>query len=242
MIQNYNSKILFLGIILSIIFGFSNVAVCQTDDLEWVIDLETMSGSKWSMSVDSDAGNYELLSAEDVSKRIMSDSIDVSPFSKGKVSEAVGNFSVYCDELGKFLDYSSSVDAPVRYFEEDGKRGIVFSGVSSSKVYNSLRTNHKDRISRVLSTCITSEITGVYEDLKGEGIDYFAVSFYYGVENFADDTGPADAEILVFVVRDEVLSKFAEKKITQDELVDESMLFVKTPEMTADYMKVEVDL
>lgn len=210
--------------------------------LSEVLEMESHRRVQWSLGVAMEEEDVEIIDTEKVVDKLKSTE-KINGFDSPKVMGSVKEFSLYCDNLGKFLPLQGESDiSPVKPFSDNGKRGIIFSGVVSTSIYNTIQTDAKERVSRVISSCLLPQMGGIHESMKDASLDFYGITFFYGAKDFTDDYATADGEMTAIVLPVEDVKEYSEGKITDKELIKRSRVYMSDKDMSTGYRKVGVRL
>lgn len=147
----------------------------------------------------------------------------------GNIGNSVGMF-VYRDG-----------DIPIRVAEFSGKPCLLITDIATDKIYNTLRTTMKSRASDILNSIIFQELNDLDRGLKDMDIDQFGIIVSYGSKNFLDDYDLSlKGEALCFIVSKDVCAKYVNGEITDNELLDNSHIFISDRDMMFGFKKIEL--
>jgi len=146
--------------------------------------------------------------------------------------------------LGKSLGYYFPLgdDIPIELVSHNGKKCIIVP-VGSDTTYNTLRMTGKQRAAKVLADMVLPELKDLEEALAGTDIEYVAPFIIYGTRDFSEDDRPLnlEAEITAIVVSKSDAKSFANSKITDQELVDRSVVLL-SERKSLDFKRIKVTL
>lgn len=139
--------------------------------------------------------------------------------------------------------YEARKELPIRFVRNnDGKLVFALTGVASDKVYNSVRLSVKQRAANILSSVIFPLAQSIDLFFKQTGIDYLALAVSYGSKNLSDEGAHPDGEVIVFVAPIEAIRQFGNHKITGDELLEKSEVYVGDKDSAPGVRKIKVVL
>jgi len=166
---------------------------------------------------------------------------------KARVSEmkdAFQWFTVYCNDIAKFLPNSSGRPIPFRFAEKDGEKCVILSDLASSSIYNTLMSTSNSRAAKVLTSCVIPKIRFLYKAFEQTDFNYFGITFYYGSKDFSISTNSAnlEAEMLIFIFSRDKCQLFINGLITESEFVEESETFLTDRDMSFDVKKVKLQI
>ena len=238
-----------LGAVL--LFALPQHALSQSQQLESLdsaLSKEVLIGSlKWeSLALEvEDAKLMEVSDAVEKAKNMSDDELHGHPTSP--IVEMVSEFKMYCGEIGYFLpgvssgDSGDSTEEVIRFFRRNGDEGIIISKLFDDSVYNINVTTHGERVKERISSCMISKIKSIHESLDKMDVEYFGVSHFYGAEN-PSGYGSPSAEMVSVIIPKSVVLDFSEGSITDEKMIEKSEVYVKSKDMTAEYVRTSVDL
>lgn len=141
--------------------------------------------------------------------------------------------------------YDPEKGLPIHFARnDDGKLVFALTGVATANVYNTVRLTVKQRAANILSSVLFPLAESIYVFLlsKQIGIDYLALSVSYGSRNFLDKDAQPDCEVIVFVAPTEAVKQFVGTKITGDDLLEKSEVFVIDKDSFPSIRKIKVIL
>jgi len=148
-------------------------------------------------------------------------------------------FGMIGNSLGMFIYRDGQI--PIRIAEFSGKPCLIITDVATDKVYNTLRTTSRSRASDILNSNILPELNDFNRGLKDTDIDIFGIIVSYGSKNFLDDYDISlKGEALCFIVSKDDCGKFVNGEITDNELLDNSHIFLSDRDMMFGFKKVEI--
>ena len=132
---------------------------------------------------------------------------------------------------------------PIRVAEFSGKPCLLITDVATDKVYNTLRTTIKSRASDILNSCMLPELEYLNRGLKDMEIEHFGIIVSYGSKNFLDEYDLSlKGEALCLIVSKDECSKFVDGEITDNELLDNSHIFISDRDMMFGFKKINVTI
>jgi hypothetical protein len=132
---------------------------------------------------------------------------------------------------------------PVRFAQRDGGVTLVVLGVSSENNYNILRTTARSRAAKEIQSTVLSLLGRFKRFFSGGDIKYFAVQVIYGSENFSDENHISQkAEAVTLVVSAVKYLEFAAYKITEEQLIRASDIYLSDRDDLGGIKKVEITL
>jgi hypothetical protein len=146
--------------------------------------------------------------------------------------------------LGKSLGYYLPLgdDIPTELVLHNGKKCVIVP-VGSDMTYNTLRMTGKQRAAKVLVDMVLPKLKDLEEALARTDIEYIAPFIIYGTRDFSEDDSPLnlDPEITAIVASKSDAKSFADSKITDQELVDRSVVIL-SERKSLDFKRIKVTL
>ncbi|MFW6311109.1 MAG: hypothetical protein ACOC1K_02615, partial [Nanoarchaeota archaeon] len=146
----------------------------------------------------------------------------------------------YKDEIISYLDVIRLVgDSNLIYFENEipikfatykDELLILFSA-GYSNVYNTNRTNSKERAKSVLNSIITALSNPLYNRFEETDIKYYGIAITYGCKDFSYDLPIINPETLIMVGEKEIFKQYYNLEITDKEFIKKAALFINDKDM-----------
>jgi len=122
-------------------------------------------------------------------------------------------------------------EAPIRLIEFNGEKCLVVN-IFSDKIFNTLRTNSKDRATKIISDRAIPLLNVIYKQFKDTNISYLGVTVTYGSKNFShSDMITPDSEVLSAIVSKKIFKEFDNLSITEKDLINKLNLYLKDRNM-----------
>jgi hypothetical protein len=139
---------------------------------------------------------------------------------------------------------SGYCDIPIRFCLLDGALAILLRCVASEMVYNTLETTPKSRAAKVVESSILPFLNNFNTAFSGSDVRYYGIVVLYGSRDFSDNADPLNLkpEMVALVVPSEKSREFSGGKITDQQLVDSSVVFVHSRETFTDVQRVKLSL
>lgn len=157
-----------------------------------------------------------------------------------QIADLLNGFTIYCDNLGQFIEGTSKRPIPVKFAKKDGGLVLIISGIATESVYNTLRTTSRGRASTVATTCLVPKVKYLHDALKNTDVDFYGMTIFYGSKDFGGRYATTDGEMLALVVSKKVAGKFVDGEITEGELLDQLDAFVSDDESVYDVKKIKI--
>lgn len=188
---------------------------------------------------------YAMLVINDIDKYLLNwrpndDSLDIA-FRPKKIFSLIKKYRSSFEKT--FLDLQSSEADKFLYFHrsslpiyfglfKDSALSLLFSGVVSDNVYNTLRLTAKERAAKVIATYILPALRIVAEDFNTKEIKYFGFSCVYGSKDFGnDEPNGTKAEFISFLAPSDLVRKYNSSDITESELVNAADIYISDRDM-----------
>lgn len=150
-------------------------------------------------------------------------------------------FGLIGSNRGLFLYGNKEI--PIRFADINGKICLLITRVAIDKVYNTLRTTSKSRAAKVLTSSILPTLNKFYDSFKNTDVAYYSMIISYGSKNFLDESiAKLKAEALCLVVSKDNCRKFVSGKITENNLLDRSLIFIIDRDMRTGFKRVKIKI
>jgi len=157
------------------------------------------------------------------------------------ISSLFKQFGMIGNSLGMFIYRDGQI--PIRVAEFSGKPCLLITDVATDKVYNTLRTTSRSRASDILNSTILPELNDFNRGLKDTDIDQFGIIVSYGSKDFLDDYNLSlKGEALCLIVSKIDCAKFINGEITDNELLDNSHIFISDRNMMSGFKKININI
>jgi hypothetical protein len=120
------------------------------------------------------------------------------------------------------------LDIPFDFARRDDKVVLLIRGLQADFKFNTFRLEDAEqRAKEAIKILVAPTITLLDKEFDGSGIDFYAIAVSYGSENFTDtQTDELRPECCVIMMSAEVASQFAHGRITLEELVGQSDVYL----------------
>lgn len=209
---------------------------------------EAFGTTIWSLSIQHESKEYKAISHKDYSYAL-NNFLEYSPQSeyqqalryKTEMKNSFKWFTVYCDNIAKFLPNSSKRPIPFRFADNNGKKCVILSDIASSSVYNTLRSTSTSRASTVLISCIIPKIRFFYQAFEQTDFEYFGFIIFYGSKDFSEksDVLNLKAEMLALIIPKDKCLQFIDGLITESEFIGNCDVYLTDRDMMFDYKKIK---
>jgi hypothetical protein len=213
-----------------------------------VLSDATLQKTTWHLSIQYEKKGYKPITHEAYTYALdtFKEYLPVEEYKQakaivGEMKDALQWFTVYGDEIAKFLPNSSYRPIPFRFADKDGEKCVILSDLASSSIYNTLRSTSNSRAARVLTSCVIPKIRFLYKAFEQTDFNYFGITFYYGSEDFTRSVN-LEAEMFTFIFSRDKCKLFINGKITESEFVEESEVFLTDRDMSFDVKKVKLQI
>lgn len=145
------------------------------------------------------------------------------------------------DQLGEFI-YDKGRRIPVHFgLYGDTALSVIISDAFIDNIYNTLQLTSKQRASKVVTTYILPSLKAFALSFTNKEIKYFGMTCLYGSKDFSDEgTIAIKAEFVGFIAPCNLIRKYVSGDLTEDELVDESDVYVCDRDMVTDIKKIKI--
>lgn len=142
------------------------------------------------------------------------------------------------NELAEFL-YSKGIEIPVRFCtSRDTLLSVIFTGIAVGKLLNTLKLTSKQRASKIITEYILPSLNKISEPFVNTKIQYIGITCLFGSKDFLDKSPLAiKPEYLALLVPLKLISDFINGKITDQELLDSSDVYVNDRDMNISQIK-----
>lgn len=119
-------------------------------------------------------------------------------------------------------------DLPIHFVQFDRKLAVLFTHVTTKNIYNTLKLSQKQRAARVLESIVLPIVPElIYTFHRKEQAELGGIAIVYGSRNFlTEEKFDARPEVLCLLFTREAGWAYKEKKITDQELLDQSFIFL----------------
>jgi hypothetical protein len=212
-----------------------------------VLEREAFLKTTWSLSIvhtDEDRPPLEtkkaIENAESIAEYSPEAEFLLAQKFSSQIADLLSGFTIYCDNIGQFVEGTSKRPIPIRFAEKDGGLVLIVSGIATESVYNTLRTTSRGRASTVATTCLAPKIGYMHDALKDTDVDFYGMTIFYGSKDFGGRYATTDGEMLALVVSKEVAAQFVDGEITEGELLDQLDAFVSDSGSVYDVKKIKI--
>ncbi|MDZ7801655.1 MAG: hypothetical protein U5K81_12815 [Trueperaceae bacterium] len=114
----------------------------------------------------------------------------------------------------------------VRFFQHEGQAGMFFPGIGLGSSFNTFSTNERDRLLRIVYESAVPELRAFVSPLQGTDVAYVGYAIHFGTRDFTNSvTNLALPETVILIASLESVVDHRELRITDTELVEESIVF-----------------
>ena len=124
------------------------------------------------------------------------------------------------DSVG--LLYSSR---PVDFFTNNGKTCMDFGTIASDEVYNINKLEAKERAAKAVNSMVLPVMSPLSRAMKDSEVEVYEIAITYGAQDFAGQ-GIIYGEGVYMLIPKDVCENFADSKITDQQLLDQSDIFL----------------
>lgn len=211
-----------------------------------LVALESLSASKWVLSFEHQHQDYRPLSHIDVGENFVR-------LAKNKTLdkqlvpyfESLNNLLLSLDKFGKDRTYflNEQYNPPFIIFNYNGKKTLAIYGLSLPFTYNTFKLTAKERASNTITSSIIPALINFDKNLKNTDLVNYMIFVTYGSKDFTNKevTGNIRTETIQIIIDKTDCKKFVENKITDQELIDKSIILLKDRD-SDNYLRIKVSL
>ena len=121
---------------------------------------------------------------------------------------------------------------------------IIFHGLASQNIYNTIRTTAKKRASSIISSLILPLLDKVYDRFENTGFANIGIVVVYGTKDFTDDTGydnelPESVCVILPIAK---IKEYNKAIITENELIKNGNIYMHSRDMSSGFKKIDIVL
>lgn len=250
--------------LLSVILAFGQQDATNTEldrskllNVKEVVKMMTFHKLQWTLASYNDI-QHQPTSAEYVISEI-DNFLSIIP-TEGDSQEKIAEFyflKKYRDNIDKLFQelqffggqsgafiYDKKIDTPVHFCtSQDSSLVVLISSVFIEDVYNTLRLTSKQRATKVITTYILNSLASFEKSFSETDIDYYGISCIYGSRNFVEDNSfRTKPEVITFIASAELIKKYIDWELTEDELVEAADIFISDRDMLMDVKKIKINI
>jgi len=217
---------------------------------------EAFSKIKWLLAIDHSHPDYPLKSEEQVLRDLNSlGKFKPQEDAKKEIIQEYKLVSLYIDEIKSLINTFGLIgsdtglffydkELPVRFFNLEGKLGIIITKIANNKIYNTLQSTAKKRAAKVISSNIIPELNNIHNSFKSTEISYYGMVISYGSKNFIDDSSVPNlmTEQICLIVSNDCCLKFITGEITETELLNECVTYLCDRNMIGNFKKIKIKI
>jgi len=130
---------------------------------------------------------------------------------------------------------------PAAFFQVDGELGVLFTSYVSDTTFNTLRSEPRERAWKVVNQHALQGLARASRDFSGQPIRRVGIAISYGSKDFSSNSVVSSrGETVVIIVPTDVGKRFGEQKITDQELLDASEIFLADRDNPLSFKKVRL--
>ncbi len=116
---------------------------------------------------------------------------------------------------------------PIKFIKyKNNSLAALFTGICSSDTYNTFKLTSRQRASKVITSMVLPVIK-LFNGYFDSEIKYYGVSVCYTCKDFSSESASTyDGEVLYFISPTQIIKKFKNGDITEDEIVQKSDIFI----------------
>lgn len=143
-----------------------------------------------------------------------------------------------------FAGYVPSFGNPIRVGLLNNDTTIIFHGLASQNIYNTIRTTAKKRASSIISSLILPLLDKVYDRFENTGFANIGIVVVYGTKDFTDDTGydnelPESVCVILPIAK---IKEYNKAIITENELIKNGNIYMHSRDMSSGFKKIDIVL
>jgi hypothetical protein len=138
----------------------------------------------------------------------------------------------------------SDISFPIEVYKYSNRRALGINSIASDTVFNTLKLNEYQRASKLITQIIFPYIKKLRENLKGSSFEYFIIGLCYGSKNFLEKSEVLNlkSEMLITIFSLKDISLFAEGQITDQDLIDKSVIYLSGRDDIATSRRIKINL
>lgn len=162
---------------------------------------------------------------------------------RDNISSLFQGLQFFGSQSGAFI-YDKKFETPVHFCtSQDSSLVVLISSVFIENVYNTLRLTSKQRATKVITTYILNSLASFEKSFSETDIDYYGISCIYGSKDFVNDRPfQTEPEMITFIASAELIKKYIDWELTEDELVEAADIFISDRDMLMDVKKIKINL
>lgn len=210
-----------------------------------------MSRTIWSLSIEYESKDYPVQTHDDVMKALDAlapyepkSEYQFSKKYKTQLKEALKWYTIYCNNIAKFLSNTGKRPIPIRFAAINDKAAVLIVDIASTTIFNTLRSTPKNRAAQVISSCILPNIKHLGEAFENTEISYCGINITYGSKDFSDKDSVSNLkpEVLTFIVPITKIRAFTSGTLTESEFVDYADIYLCDRDMISDIKKIKIQI
>ena len=144
------------------------------------------------------------------------------------------------DQVGAFFYIKD--DVPIRFgLYNDTALSLIVNSVYFETTYNTLKLTSKQRVAKIITIYLLPAIKDMAENFHFKEIKYFGISGVYGSKDFSEESELSKkAEYAGIIISAKLIKKFIDNKISEDELINASEIYISDRDMLMGIKKVKI--
>jgi hypothetical protein len=212
----------------------------------WLMAVVGLSASKWGLAFEHQKASDSPLSHIDVGEHFVQEAKNKT-LEKQFVPyfESLNNLLLSLDKFGNertyFLNEQNHI--PFVIFNYNGKKTLAIYGLSLPTTYNTFKLTAKERASQTITSSIIPALIKFDKNFRNTDLESYMIFVTYGSKDFTNTEERKNTrdETLQIIIDKTDCKKFVENKITDQELIDKSIILLRDRDSN-NFMRIKVSL
>lgn len=202
----------------------------ENASLHWFHITKSLDGINSSKKLYEDLNNY-LDTAKITSKK------DNNFYLKQNKTNLL-DYINYLEGSDVYFFYSKS-DIPFQFCVKNNNLCLLITGINAGVNFDINKTSSKKRATEIVIEKLISNYNKIEKLLNNKEIKYIAFSCVYSSQNFNTDED-YKPEAIIMISASNLINKYINKDITQDEFIEKSEFFVRDRDNDSDIKKIKI--